>query len=139
MRRVPKTETLRGIKGSGGSLKQFGDEVGANVWTAETEKVFTSMYDLPDSWTFERSITSVLNETVGTNQGKILFDINGVNIQKAVSGGLVHDPLGGLITELELQMLMRNKSWYDNVIFHESGKILSSQEITAKGIKYLGQ
>ncbi|NJO01402.1 MAG: hypothetical protein HC880_06680 [Bacteroidia bacterium] len=45
----------------------------------------------------------------------------------------------GFITELELQMLLSNKSWYDNVVFHEGGKILGSQEIASKGIKYLGQ
>jgi hypothetical protein len=44
------------------------------------------MYELPDSWSFERSMTSVLNETVGTNQGKILFDIKGVEIQSSRQG-----------------------------------------------------
>jgi hypothetical protein len=129
-------------KKAGGSLEQFGKEIGANVWTNETHNIFTKMYDLPDSWSFERSMTSVLNETVGANQGKILFDIKGVEIQKSVTGGLVHTPdlvYKGYVTELELQMLLRNKSWYDNVIFHESGKVLSSQEIVSQGLKFIGQ
>jgi hypothetical protein len=70
-------------KSSGGSLKQFGDAVGANVWTKETDNVFTSMYNLPERnyvGGFERSIREVLDVTTGTNQGKILFDITGVDI-----------------------------------------------------------
>jgi hypothetical protein len=124
-----------------GALKSFGDEVGANVWTKQTESIFTSMYDLPSTYSFEKSITSVLNKTTGTNQGKILFEVGGVNIQKSIAGGMVHNPqlvLDGFITELELQMLIRNKLWYDNIIFHEGGKILSNEELISKGIKYLG-
>ncbi|WP_165621356.1 hypothetical protein [Flavobacterium columnare] len=70
-------------KSSGGSLKQFGDEVGANVWTKETDNVFTSMYNLPERdylGGFERSIGEVLDATTGANQGKILFDVTGVNV-----------------------------------------------------------
>lgn len=100
------------------------------------------MYDLPDSWSFERSMKSVLDETVGTNQGKILFDISGVNIQKSVTGGLIHNTqlvYDGFVTELELQMILRNKTWYDNVIFHEGDKVLNNNEILSKGLKYLNQ
>ena len=129
-------------KSAGGTLEKFGSEVGANVWASETNNVFTSMYDLMESRSFERSISDFLNQTVGANQGKILFDVTGVNIQKAVKGGIVHNQtlvLQGFITELELQMIMRNKTWFDNVLFHEGGKVLSSQEITVKGVKYISQ
>ena len=136
----PKYNNVALGKDMGGKLEAFGKDVGANVWTRETEAIFTKMYDLPDSWSFERSMTSVLNETVGTNQGKILFDISGVDISKAVKGGLVHNSelvLKNSVTELELQMILRNKSWYDNVIFHESGKVLIQEELANKGIKLL--
>lgn len=132
-------------KSSGGSLKQFGDEVGANFWTKETDNVLTSMYNLPERdyfGGFERSIGEVLDATTGANQGKILFDVTRVNVQKAVTGGMVHNPalvLDGFVTELELQLLMRNKTWFDNIIFHEGGKILNTQELTTKGVKFLGQ
>lgn len=129
-------------KSSGGALKNFGDEIGANVWTAETDNVFTSMYDLMPSRSFERSISDVFDVTLGTNQGKIVFDITGVNIQKAVTGGMTHNSnlvLQGFVTELELQMLMRNRTWFNNIIFHEGGRVLTNQEIVAKGISYLGQ
>jgi len=43
----------------------------------------------------------------------------------------------GLITELELQMILRNKAWMDNVIFHESGKVLSKENTIDKGIKLI--
>jgi len=45
--------------------------------------------------------------------------------------------LQGNVTELELQLLMRNKSWFQNVIFHDAGKVLNNQEVVLKGIKYL--
>ncbi len=125
-----------------GALKQFGDEIGANVWTAETDNVFTSMYDLMPSRSFERNISDVFDATLGTNQGKIVFDITGVNIQKAVSGGMTHNSnsvLQGFVTEIELQMIMRNRTWFDNVIFHEGGRVLTTQELFTKGISYLGQ
>jgi len=32
---------------------------------------------------------------------------------------------------------MRNKSWFQNVIFHDAGKVLNNQEVVLKGIKYL--
>jgi len=136
----PKYNNVALGKDMGGKLEAFGKDVGANVWTRETEAIFTKMYDLPDSWSFERSMTSVLNETVGTNQGKILFDISSVDIPKAIKGGLVHNSelvLRNSVTELELQMILRNKSWYDNVIFHESGKVLIQEELANKGIKLL--
>ena len=137
----PKYNNVALGKGSGGALEQFGKEVGANVWTTKTDNIFTSMYDLPNSWTFERSISSVLDETVGANQGKILFDINGVDIQKAVTGGLVHTPKlvleDRLVTELELQMILRNESWFNNTIFHEGGKVLTKEELLSKGIKLI--
>ncbi|OWP84391.1 hypothetical protein BWK59_05540 [Flavobacterium davisii] len=129
-------------KSSGGALKQFGDEVGANVWTKETDNVFTSMYDLMESRSFERNISDVFNQTLNTNQGKIIFDVTGVNIQKAVTGGMEHTStlvLDGFITELELQLIMRNKTWFDNVVFHEGGNLLSPQDLTKKGIKFLEQ
>ncbi len=107
----PKYNNVALGKDAGGTLKQFGDDVGANVWTVETNNVFTSMYDLPDSWSFERSITSVLNETVGINQGKVLFDIKNVNIQKAIEG--VSCPEIGLckpISGQDISMLVAEES-----------------------------
>ena len=136
----PKYNNVALGKDMGGKLEAFGKDVGANVWTRETEAIFTKMYDLPNSWSFERSMTSVLNETVGSNQGKILFDISGVDIPKAIKGGLIHNSelvLRNSVTELELQMILRNKSWYDNVIFHENGKVLIQEELVNKGIKLL--
>ncbi len=138
----PKYNNVALGKSSGGSLKQFGDDVGANVWTSETDNVFTLMYDLPSSWTFERSIVSVFDETIGTNGGKILFDISGVNIQKGITGGMIHNQklvMQGFVTELELQMLLRNRGWYNNVIFHEGGKVLSNQELVTKSLNFIGQ
>ncbi|MFN3487551.1 MAG: fibronectin type III domain-containing protein [Emticicia sp.] len=134
----PKYNNVALGKDAGGTLKQFGDDVGANVWIVETNNVFTSMYDLPDSWSFERSITSVLNETVGINKGKVLFDIKGVNIQRAIEGNVIYSPYNGLITEFELQLLLRNKNWYENAIFHESGRVLNRTEMVTKKLKYLG-
>ena len=95
-----------------GTLETFGKEVGANVWTSKTDNVFIIMYDLIEGRSFERNITDVLNQTI-KNEGKIFFDINGVNIQKSITGGMVHNEIlvtQGFITELELQMLMRNKT-----------------------------
>jgi len=68
-------------------------------------------------------------------------DINGVNIQKAIDGGMIHTPSlvqDGFVTELELQMLLRNQSWLDNVVFHQSGTILSNSEVTTKGLSFIG-
>ena len=95
-----------------GTLETFGKEVGANVWTSKTDNEFIIMYDLIEGRSFERNITDVLNQTI-KNEGKIFFDINGVNIQKSITGGMVHNEIlvtQGFITELELQMLMRNKT-----------------------------
>ena len=123
-----------------GKLKEFGDNIGANVWTSETDNVFTSMYDLMESRSFERNITDVLNKTT-TNDGKILFDLTSVNIQKAIDGGLIHNTKlvldDRLVTELELQIILRNKSWLENTIFHIEGKIMSSKELVSKGIKLI--
>lgn len=121
-----------------GKLRAFGDKVGANVWTTETDNVFTSMYDLMDSRSFERNIGDVFNKTAN-NEGKILFDITSVNIQKAIDGGLIHNTKlvldDRLVTELELQLILRNKSWFEMVLFHIKGKILSVDELANKGIK----
>lgn len=133
----PKYNNVALGKASGGALESFGNNVGANVWTSSTHPIFTKKYVLPDSWSFERSMESVFNETIGANNGKILFDIEGVDIQKAINGGMVHTPSlvqSGFVTELELQMLLRNQSWLDNVVFHQSGTILSNSEITTKGL-----
>ena len=137
----PKYNNVALGKDMGGKLEAFGKDIGANVWTDETHNIFTKMYDLPDSWSFERSMASVLNETVGANQGKILFDITGVNIQKSITGGLVHSPKlvieEKLVTELELQVLLRNESWFNNTIFHEGGKVLAQEELLSKGVKLI--
>lgn len=128
-------------KSAGGKLKEFGDKVGANVWTTETGNVFTSMYDLPDYWSFERSITDVLKKTVGSNEGKILFDVTNVDIPVAVKGGLVHNVQlvmeYKLVTELELQMILRNSDWFKNTIFHSNGVILTKEELIAKQIQLI--
>ena len=71
----PKYNNVALGKSLGGELETFGKEVGANVWTAKTDKIFTIMYDLMESRSFERNITDVLNETINQNQGKILFDV----------------------------------------------------------------
>jgi len=34
-------------------------------------------------------------------------------------------------------MIMRNESWFNNVIFHEAGKVLTKEEITSKSIKFI--
>ncbi len=133
----PKYNNVALGKSSNGRLEAFGNEVGANVWTKETDKIFTKKYSLPDHYSFERSMTSVLNETVSKNGGKILFDIDGVNISKSIEGSVIYNPFNNLITEFELQMLLRNKSWYDNVIFHNNGVILSSEELIEKGIRLI--
>lgn len=121
-------------------MKQFGSEVDANVWTAETDNVLASMYDLMESRSFERNISEVFEATLGKNQGKILFSIDGVKIEKAIEGGMIHSPKliqEGLVTELELQMILRNQNWLDNAIFYEGGKILSKESIIDKGIKII--
>ncbi|MBL6445813.1 hypothetical protein JMN32_05815 [Fulvivirga sp. 29W222] len=139
---VPKYNNVALGKDLNGTLKAFGDEVGANVWTSSTDKIFTKMYDLPDSYSFERAITSVLNETVKVNGGKVLFDITSVNVEKAIVGGLVHNQelvFKNLVTEFELQMVLLNQTWFDNIIFHEGGRILSQNELLSIGIKLIEQ
>lgn len=136
----PKYNNVALGKSLGGKLEEFGKQVGANVWTDKTDKIFTDMYVLMESRSFERNITDVLNETINQNEGKSLFDITGVNTQKSIDGGLVHTPQlvnDGFITELELQMIMRNESWFNNVIFHEAGKVLTKEEIISKSIKFI--
>ncbi|URM35546.1 hypothetical protein [Flavobacterium anhuiense] len=113
-------------------------KVGANVWTTETDNVFTSMYDLMDSRSFERNIGDVLETVIDKNQGKILFDLTNVEISQAIKGGLVHSPdlvfKQKAVTELEFQMILRNEKWFKNVIFHQGGIVLSSSELIEKGI-----
>jgi hypothetical protein len=121
-------------------LKVFGDDVGANVWTNETHSAFTTFYDLPDSWSFERSLTSALNQTIGDLNGKILFDVTNVDVSSAVMGGLVHNfelIRRGLITELELQMVLRNSSWFNNTTFHKGGISLTIEELNAFNLKII--
>ncbi len=124
-----------------GALEAFGKDVGANVWTKNTDKIFTDMYVLMESRSFESNITEVLNKTINQNEGKILFDISAVEIDKAIQGGLLHTSdlvmNKKLITELELQMLIRNENWFNNTIFHEGGRVLSKDEIIGKGIKII--
>ncbi|WP_336686031.1 hypothetical protein [Chryseobacterium bernardetii] len=124
-----------------GTLEAFGKEVGANVWTNKTDNIFTTMYDLMESRSFESNITEVLNKTITQNEGKILFDISNVNIQKAIDGGLIHNTTlvvdERLFTELELQMLLRNENWLNNTIFHNNGKVLSNEEMLNAGIKII--
>ncbi|TAF78897.1 MAG: hypothetical protein EAZ50_12760 [Runella slithyformis] len=67
-------------KSSGGSLKQFGDEMGTDVWTKETDNIFTSMYHLLESRSFERNISDVFNQTLGTNQGKIWVTFQSIDL-----------------------------------------------------------
>ena len=121
-----------------GTLETFGKEAGANVWTAKTDNVFTSMYDLMGSRSFERNISDVLNQTI-KNEGKILFDIASVNIQKAIDGGLIHNTKlvfdDRLVTELELQLILRNPSWFENTVFHIKGRLLSNDELINAGIR----
>ncbi|URM35544.1 hypothetical protein [Flavobacterium anhuiense] len=128
-------------KSAEGALQEFGDRIGANVWTKETDNVITSMYDLPSSWSFERSITNVLKQTTEKNHGKILFDVNNVEIPLAIKGGLVHNAQlvieYKLVTELELQMILRNSEWFRNTIFHKSGVILTKEELISKQIKLI--
>lgn len=99
------------------------------------------MYDLPESYSFERAIKCVFNETVNTNGGKILFDIAKVDIKKAIQGQLVHNTdlvlKERLVTEFELQMLLRNETWFNNTIFHEGGEIIPLEELISKGIKLI--
>lgn len=139
----PKYNNVALGKDLNGSLEAFGNNIGANVWTNNTDAIFTKKYGLMDrdyAGGFELNIGDVLNETIGANNGKILFDINGVNLQKAIDGGAVHSQnlvFQGYVTELELQMLLRNQSWLDNVIFHNSGTILSNSEITTKGLTFI--
>ncbi len=137
----PKYNNVALGKDMNGTLEAFGKEVGANVWTDKTDKIFTDMYVLMESRSFERNITDVLNETINKNEGKILFDITGVEVDKAIIGGLVHTPdlvmNKRLVTELELQMLMRNENWFNNTIFHDGGKVLTKEEIIRKGIKII--
>ena len=64
-----------------------------------------------------------------------------MNIQKAIDGGLIHNTKlvldDRLVTELELQLILRNKSWFEMVLFHIEGKILSVDELANKGIKLI--
>ncbi|WP_343615941.1 hypothetical protein [Flavobacterium sp.] len=58
----------------------------------------------------------------------------------SIIGDLADDgmlALKGQVTEFELQLLMRNKTWLENVIFHDAGKVLNGDEIISKGIKYI--
>lgn len=125
-----------------GVLKKNGDKVDANVWITETDNVFASMYNLIDrdfAGGLKKNIKELLDATIGKNEGKILFDVK-VNIKISIAGDLVDDKmlaLRGQVTEFELQLLMRNKSWFENVIFHDAGKVLNSEEIISKGIKYI--
>jgi hypothetical protein len=60
----------------------------------------------------------------------------------ATVGELIHNQelvFKNLITEFELQMILRNKTWFDNIVFHEGGKILSQEDLISKGIKLIEQ
>jgi hypothetical protein len=62
-----------------------------------------------------------------------------IDMKKCTIGLITSKPKGTLSERTQSPRGGRLCGEEDNVIFHESGKILSSQEITAKGIKYLGQ
>ena len=55
--------------------------------------------------------------------GKLLFDLEGVNIAAAKKGIKAKDMMGQ-VTEWELSMILRHKELYENTIFHRAGKVI---------------
>ena len=114
--------------------------------SSEYSELFTrecnalSMYDpgfglgIPSNLSSENKLRGVFNQINAVN-GKFLFNISGVNLKKGKKGFLNYEEAeyNNHITEWELSIILANKDYLKNCIFH-NGKVEFKKTILWKSI-----
>jgi hypothetical protein len=100
-----------------------------------------SMYDLgfglgiPNNFSNENKLRAVFNQTFA-HSGVFLFNLSGVDMKKAKVGFVDYDEAeySNQITEWELFMVINNKDYLKNCIFH-NGKVEFKKRIIWNSVK----
>jgi hypothetical protein len=89
---------------------------------------------IPDSFSAKNQIEGIFTFVTGQN-GIFVFNLNGVNTIKACTGFVDFDEAEGneMITEWELSIILKNKNYLKNTIFH-NGKVEFKQIKNGTGI-----
>lgn len=99
-----------------------------------------SMYEpgfglgIPSNLSSENKLRGIFNQITGAN-GIFLFNISGVNLSKGKKGFRNYDEAeyNNQITEWELSIILANKDYLKNCIFH-NGKVQFKKTILWKSI-----
>jgi hypothetical protein len=73
-----------------------------------------------------------MNKTI-EGGGKVHFELEGVNIERAIKGNPAE--FAGRYTEWELQTITRRPDFFKATKFYKNGRPLSSEEVQRLGIK----
>jgi hypothetical protein len=110
-------------------LQEFAARVNAFHMSQWVERGLYDEEEIEGSWgqAFELALTRTL-----AAGGRFHFNLDGLDIADA----LVGDPQVWVHghTAWELRQIVRNRAWFDNTLFYRDGKLLTPEEVLARGI-----
>jgi hypothetical protein len=97
----------------------------AAIWQSDPQRVMSGCH-------FYLAAILYVAQTIGGG-GRVHFELEGVNIQRALSGNPAE--FVGRYTEWELQTICRRPDFFRNTSFYRNGRLLTPQEVEQLGIR----